>query len=125
MKNTLFIIFILLTIQQLFSQTPKEDYSIAPEIWSKPKLIQEISDFYPSGDIRTVSVAADGKKLFITGIAYLEKTDSGWTEPVKLNDKVNSALAGWPCISPNGKRLFYSRFVVIIPNKILSNKPIG
>ncbi len=110
MNQTLLLI-ILLTIEQLFGQLQTEDYPIAPEIWSNPELIQEISDFYPSGDVRTVSVTADGKKMFISGIAYLEKTDSGWTKPVFLNDKVNSALAAYPCISPNGKRLFYSRFV--------------
>ena len=89
-----------------------QDYPIAPEIWSEPELIDEISDFFPNDEIVSVSVTGDGQKLFIhlADIAYLEKTDSGWSNPEFLNENINSGTVGWPCISPNGERLFFSRY---------------
>lgn len=108
MKNLVFTLVFILVGKIVVAQT----YPIAPEIWSEPKLIKEIADFVgPYGNVEHVSVTADGMKLFISGIAYLEKTDSGWTKPKYLNKQINNHLAERPCISPNGKRLFIDRFI--------------
>lgn len=40
-----------------------------------------------------------------------ELTDTGWSYPVNLNEYVSGNLSRSPCISPNGKRLFYSKFI--------------
>jgi len=89
----------------------QNQYSVAPEIWSKPVEIKAISKW--AGSVQGISVTPDGKKLFLTvsGIAETILTDTGWSTPKRLNNKVNvDNFVRDPCISPDGKRLFYGRY---------------
>jgi hypothetical protein len=87
-----------------------DKYPVAPEIWSKPEEIKPISDW--AGEVDGISVSANGKMLYlgVAGIALTELTDTGWATPHKLNSKINvDVFIRDPCITPNGKRLFYTR----------------
>jgi hypothetical protein len=82
------------------------DYAVAPEIWSTPEPIEataELGASYPS-------ISGDGNKLYFTGAYYIEKTDTGWSE-YKTIPSIDRNLVIAPCISPNGKRLFFTWFI--------------
>ncbi len=79
----------------------------APEKWSKPEKIQAIQDLYQYYN-RYPSVSWDGKKIFYinSAIFFTELTDSGWTLPQKLPDRVNYMHPKRKVItSPDGKTL--------------------
>jgi ankyrin repeat protein len=41
---------------------------------------------------------------------YMEKTDSGWSEPVSVGDKVNAIGVHWPCSLDREGNLYFSEF---------------
>jgi hypothetical protein len=85
---------------------PQYQYPVAPEIWSTPEPVVSISElncYYPS-------ISWDGNKLYFTGAYYIEKTDTGWSE-YKTIPSIDKNLVIAPCISPNGKRLFFTWFI--------------
>ncbi len=84
-------------------------YPLAKEKWSKPQVIEVIKDW--GGEAHSSSISWDGKKLFFSGNRYVEKTDTGWSELKTLNNYINQHLVEAACISPNGKKLFYSWFM--------------
>ena len=104
MKKILFILSTLIYLN-LFAQ---QKYPQAPEIWSKPDEIKAISNW--GGYVDGISISSNGKKLYLSvgGIALSELSDTGWTAPLKLGPQININYdVHRPCISPNGKRLFY------------------
>lgn len=45
-------------------------------------------------------------------IRFRNCEDNGWLNPVKLNSSINSSsYEGCPCLSPDGKYLFFSRYI--------------
>jgi len=94
-----------------FIQTYAQNYPIAPEIWSSPELIMEIDQWALQSQAPSIDWSSE-KLYFEAGyISVVEKTNSGWGTPITLSSNVNKNLARTPCISPNGKRLFFSWYV--------------
>ena len=99
------------TTNECFAQPNSFVYPPSEEAWSKPKIFTPVSDSF--GVVYSSYVRADGKQLFFqTGskLYMVEKTDTGWTKPKKLNNYINSGLIREHAISPDGKLLFYIRF---------------
>jgi len=84
-------------------------YPLAKEKWSKPQVIEVIKDW--GGRANVSSISSDGKRLYFSGQAYVEKTDTGWSEVKRLNSNISQHLVEAACISPNGKKLFYSWYI--------------
>jgi hypothetical protein len=83
-------------------------YPEAPEKWSTPEPIIRLSDSLAQAIKPTVT--ADGKTLYFGSILVTHLTDTGWSRPKKLPDRIsypNYAGADNPVISPDGKRLFF------------------
>ena len=111
MKTVLQALFNILLIPLLTMcvKAQSNKYPIAPEVWSTPKEVAVINKVV--GRAQSPSISFDGKKLYFNWIGFTEKTDTGWSLPVRLNNNINQHLADWPCISPNGKRIYFSWFV--------------
>jgi len=109
MRRIIFLLFLSCPnfIVESFAQSNK--YPVAPEVWSTPEKILAISQ--PDSRAESPSTSFDGNKLYFSGIRVSEKTDTGWSIPKSLNDNINQHLASLPCISPNGKRLFFSWYI--------------
>lgn len=86
----------------------RAQYPLAPEVWSVPEKIAVISEWAISS--RSPSISFDKQKLYFEGLAVTEWADTGWTIPQLLPSHINQHLARYPCISPNGKRLFFTWF---------------
>ena len=111
MKYFLQILFTVLLFSSIAIKVNAQSnkYPVAPEVWSTPKEVAVINKVV--GRAQSPSISFDGKKLYFNWIGYTEKTDTGWSIPIRLNNNINQHLADWPCISPNGKRLYFSWFV--------------
>lgn len=101
MKNVSLLIILMNTL--LYSQYPE-----APEKWSTPVKLVEICSIRVAS---TPSISSDGNKLFMSGISYSNKTDSGWSAPILLNSNVNQNIARYPTISPDGKKLYFTKYL--------------
>ena len=99
---------IILLISLIAAVNINAQYPLAPEIWSIPKEVAIISEY--TGRAESPSISFDGNKLYFHGISMTERADTGWKWPVRLNNNVNQHLVRNPCISPNGKRLFFTWF---------------
>jgi len=83
----------------------------------------------PSGVERDPSFSPDGRRLYFIKVRpfkpgekpagerdgwecywYMEKTDSGWSEPVSVGDNVNSVGVHWPCSVDKDYNLYFSQF---------------
>lgn len=102
MKEIILLV-LFVTVTDTFAQ-----YPLAPEVWSVPEKIAVISEWTISS--RSPSISFDRQKLYFEGLAVTEWADTGWTIPQLLPSHINQHLARYPCISPNGKRLFFTWF---------------
>jgi Secretion system C-terminal sorting domain/WD40-like Beta Propeller Repeat len=112
MSKLIFVsLSILFIVILLFPQKVKAQYPEAPEIWSVPEEITVISQWAQASV--SPSINFQNNKLYFSagGIAETEKTDTVWGEPFGLNSNINQHLAENPCISPNGKRIFFDWYL--------------
>jgi hypothetical protein len=94
MRVLIFVIF----LSQLFYCQP---YSEAVEKWSIPEKVL-VGAWYPH-------ITRDGQRLYFksNGYHYMDKTDSGWTQRVRLNDNINGLpFLNQLFISPDKKTLY-------------------
>ena len=103
MKKIIFLILVFI-IKNLQAQ-----YPLAQEVWSIPEKVTAISEWAISA--RSPSVSFDKQKLYFEGLAVTEWADTGWTIPQLLPSHINQHLARYPCISPNGRRLFFTWYL--------------
>jgi len=103
MKTKIIFIILVIITKNLFAQ-----YPLAPEVWSVPEKIGVISEWATSS--RSPSISFNKQKLYFEGLAVTEWVDTGWNVPNSLPNYINQHLACSPCISPNGKRLFFTWF---------------
>ncbi len=101
-----FLFYSLFAVEHLAQMN---EYPVAPEVWSTPEEIAVIHTVVDRAE--SPSISFDGEKLYFNWIGVTEKTDTGWTTPIRLNNNINQHLADMPCISPNGKRLYFSWYV--------------
>jgi len=106
MKNFLLFNFILLL--PFFLTQAQYPLPLAPEVWSIPEKVAIISQWSQSQI--SPSISFDKQYLYFEGLAVSEWSDTGWIEPYSLPNYINQHLARYPCISPNGKRLFFTWF---------------
>jgi len=102
MKKIILLVLFALVIDTL------AQYPLAPEVWSVPEKIEVISEWAISS--RSPSISFDKQKLYFEGLAVTEWADTGWTIPQLLPSHINQHLARYPCISSNGRRLFFTWF---------------
>ena len=96
------------------SQPP---YPEAPEKWSKPVKVKELSAGTHAYAAEP-TLTADGKALYYYyysdgkdyGISMSVWQDSAWSSPVPLNGNINRDLAEGPSVSPDGKRLYFRMY---------------
>jgi hypothetical protein len=94
------LIFPCMAIAQLHGE--------APEIWSQPVLLQKVGN-WPVEQTSVFVVPTNDTMYFLSARIYRSvKSDSGWLEPILLNDNVNGALARYPSASPDGRRLYFA-----------------
>ncbi len=90
-------------------------------IWSEPELLS-FNDKYQIGDF---TIAPDGKtmvfasKILVDDIRFdgegyniwlVQKTDTGWTEPILIGNPVSTIYHdSYPCLAKNGNLYFFSR----------------
>ena len=101
MKIHQLVVLIILITHCTFAQL---GYPPAVEQWSKPKKL-----VYGTGP----SVTWDGKRIYFvgSGICYIEKIDTGWSEIHQLGPQVNNQInLGKPVLSPDGKTLIFSGY---------------
>lgn len=105
MKQIIF--FLLLTL--LFSTANAQLFGDAPEIWSLPTPIKKLGN-WPLHQSSVYVVPTNDTLYFDYGdIYYSIRSDSGWLEPVKLNNYINvTNLCRQPSLSPDGRRLYFS-----------------
>ncbi len=95
-----YIAYIILFVSQ--TNTAQIQYEEAPEKWTFPKKIRKGS--YPC-------VNWEANKLYFigNGISYIEKTDTGWTDTVRLGNQVNNQMfLRKPVISPDEKTIYFT-----------------
>ena len=87
-------------------QSGEYNRPIAIEKWSTPEEITVFreNNYHPNHP----SVSANGHIIYYEGIGFIRKTKDGWTTPQLLGQQISKNLARKPCISPDGKRLFFS-----------------
>ena len=99
--KTSYILYLVLFIAKI--ATTQIQYEEAPEKWTFPKKIIN-RGAYPS-------VNWDGNRVFFigNGICYIEKTDTGWTDTVRLGNQVNNQMfLRKPVLSPNEETLIFT-----------------
>jgi hypothetical protein len=89
----------------------------APEKWSQPEKVTfpGVEGFHYATD---PTLTGDGKTMYLfyyshtegSGIYRSVLTDSGWSHPVRLPDRITGGLTEGPSISPDGKRLFFRNY---------------
>ncbi len=86
--------------------------------WSSPKELGDISKFFGDKKFCCAVYNFDATTIYFeamngnnTDIFTSSRTETGWTEPKPMSDKINTALdEGEPSISFNDKTLFFTRF---------------
>lgn len=102
-------LILLILLIDVFNIHGQKKYPQAPEVWSKPEKIDAIFNW--AGSVAGLTVTADGKKIYFGGggIVSTELSDTGWTQPQRLGNQINTNnFVTDPCISPSGKRLFFT-----------------
>jgi len=104
-----FILLLTVFIRFNAALNAQYPYLEAPEKWSTPKEVTVFRENNISVDHPCVS--ADGNSIFSDGIRFTFKADSGWSNPVRLSEHISRNMARKPCISPNGRSLFFTWWV--------------
>ncbi len=100
----IFLLSIFCLQRLLYSQYPE-----APEKWSIPEKVLAISNNLFSASYPYL--ASDGSALYFNGVTVTFWTDTGWSIPQNLNSSISSNLAQKPCISLDGKKLYFTKFI--------------
>lgn len=89
----------------------------APERWSQPEKVTfaGVDGFHYATD---PTLTGDGRTMYLfyyshtegSGIYRSVLTDSGWSHPIRLPDKITGGLTEGPSISPDGRRLFFRNY---------------
>lgn len=100
----IFLLSIICLQRLLYSQYPE-----APEKWSIPEKVLAISNNLFRASYPYLS--SDGSALYFNGVTVTFWTDTGWSIPQNLNSLISSNLARRPCISVDGKNLYFTKFI--------------
>ncbi|MFO7525888.1 MAG: hypothetical protein R6W68_10565, partial [Ignavibacteriaceae bacterium] len=95
-----YILYLLIFITKITAA--QIQFEEAPEKWTFPQKIRRGS--YPT-------INWEGNKLYFigNGICYIEKTDTGWSDTVRLSNQVNNQMfLRKPVLSPDEKTLIFS-----------------
>ncbi|TAG54637.1 MAG: hypothetical protein EAZ27_08645 [Cytophagales bacterium] len=91
--------------------------------WSVPLPINEVNKYGSKQDlVAGPSISYDGNTLYFCAsyidsygdldIYYSSRTANGWGKPINIGRTINSAdYEGFPCISADGKRLYFTRIL--------------
>lgn len=109
MKEKLFLLFVLVVSSQLFGQwpPPKEDYPMAPEIWSEPVPIHEFTDpfkvySHPTLNSSLDTMYFDGSK---SGISRSVLVNGKWTDE-ELVPNLQGSTIQHPTLNREGDRMY-------------------
>jgi flagellar hook assembly protein FlgD len=92
-------------------------YREAPEKWSMPVKVKELS-LGPHSYASEPTLSADGRTIYCYyysdssrgGIYVARFQGNSWSSPQRLNDNVNQSLADGPSVSPDGRRLYFRMY---------------